>query len=67
LGGLQEIFPTGDRFYDFEVFSQKNWAKKIGVLTQNTAKLCKNWIIKKKRQFFLPKIGKKSQKIVIMS
>jgi hypothetical protein len=29
----------------FKIFSQKNSAKKIGVLTQNKAKLCKILII----------------------
>jgi hypothetical protein len=51
----------------FKIFSRKNSAKKLAFLTQNKAKLCKNFDrnigIREKRQFFLPKIGKNRRKL----
>jgi hypothetical protein len=46
----------------FYIFSPKNSAEKMAFLTQNKAKLCKNWIItlvlKKKTPFFRRKLSK---------
>jgi hypothetical protein len=54
----------------FKKFSPKIIAKKLAIMTRNEAELCKNLIIKlvfEKNANFLPKIGKKSQKIVIIT
>jgi hypothetical protein len=41
-----ELSETRDRCYDFyKYFRRKKSAKKSALLTQNKAKLCKNWII----------------------
>jgi hypothetical protein len=63
---------TRDRSYDFlNIFGEKNSAKKLAFLTQNKAKLCKNWIITlvfdKKNANFLAENWQKSQKIVIIT
>jgi hypothetical protein len=46
----------------FKIFSPKNSAKKLAFLTQNKAKLCKNWIItlvfEKNANFFRRKLAK---------
>jgi hypothetical protein len=50
----------------FKIFSPKNSAKKIGVLAQNKAKICKILIITlvfEKNANFWPKIGKNRRKL----
>jgi hypothetical protein len=53
----------------FKILSPKNSAKKLAFLTQNKAKLCKNWIItlvfEKNAKFFAENC-QKSPKIVII-
>jgi hypothetical protein len=53
-----------------KIFSPKNSAKKLAFLTQNKAKLCKNFIItlvfEKNANFFAANC-QKSQKIVIIT
>jgi hypothetical protein len=54
----------------FKIFSPKSSAEKIGVLTQNKAKLCKILIITlvfEKNAIFFAEIWQKSQKIVILT
>jgi hypothetical protein len=46
----------------FKIFLLKNSAKKLAFLTQNKAKLCKNWFLRK-TPIFLPKIGKNRSKL----
>jgi hypothetical protein len=59
-----------DRCYDFlNIFAEK-FSGKIGVLTQNKAKLCKNLIITlvfEKNAIFFAENRQKSQKIVIIT
>jgi hypothetical protein len=59
-----------DRCYDFgNIFAEK-FCEKIGVLTQNKAKICKNLIITlvfEKNANFFAKNCQKSQKIVIIT
>jgi hypothetical protein len=53
-----------------KIFSTKNSAKKLAFLTQNKAKLCKNWIITlvfEKNANFFAENWQKSQKIVIIT
>jgi hypothetical protein len=50
----------------FKIFSPKNSAKKLAILTQNKAKLCKILIITlvfEKNANFLPKIVKNGRKL----
>jgi hypothetical protein len=54
----------------FKIFSPKKSAKKLAFLTQNKAKLCKNFIITlvfEKNAKFFDKNWQKSQKIVIIT
>jgi hypothetical protein len=54
----------------FKIFSPKNSAKKLAFLTQNKAKLCKNFIITlvfEKNANFFAENCQKLQKIVIIT
>jgi hypothetical protein len=54
----------------FKIFSPKNSAKKLAFLTENKAKLCKNWIITlvfEKNANFFAENCQKLQKIVIIT
>jgi hypothetical protein len=58
-----------DRCYDFKNIFAEKFGKKLALLTQNTAKLCKiliTLVFEKKRQFFAENC-QKSQKIVIIT
>jgi hypothetical protein len=54
--------PSWDRCYDFKNIFAEKFREKIGVLTQNKAKLCKiliiSMVLKEKRQFFRRKLSK---------
>jgi coproporphyrinogen III oxidase len=51
----------------FEIFSPKKIAKKLAFLTQNKAKLCKNFDHNKKNANFFAENWQQSQKIVIIT
>jgi hypothetical protein len=46
-----------------KIFSPKISAKKLAFFAQNKAKLCKNWIMTEKRQFFSSKIDENRRKL----
>jgi hypothetical protein len=53
-----------------KIFSPKNWRKKLAILTQNKAKLCKILIMTlvfEKNAIFFVENKRKSQKIVIIT
>jgi hypothetical protein len=55
-----------DRCYGFKNIFAEKFRQKIGILTQNKAKLCQNLIITlvfEKNANFLPKIGKNRRKL----
>jgi hypothetical protein len=63
------INSSGTDVMIFSIFSPINSAKKMAFLTQNKAKLCKNWIITlvfEKNANFFAENCQKSQKIVII-
>jgi hypothetical protein len=64
------INSSGTDVMIFSIFSPINSAKKMAFLTQNKAKLCKNWIITlvfEKNANFFAENCQKSQKIVIIT
>jgi Ni,Fe-hydrogenase III small subunit len=64
------VVGSGTDVMIFKIFSPKNSAKKIGILTQNKAKLCKILIITlvfEKNANFFAENCRKSQKILIIT